>query len=99
VPYWYDPVTETLSQEGITDIRRVAVSGDLRVLTFKTTHFTLYFAAQGVTYAQGGSGGGGCSVAPAADGQALEFMIPYTGLAVAMAGLRLRDRRRIRRTV
>ena len=94
-PYWYDPLTDALSQQGITDIQRVVISSTLHALTFKTTHFTQFYLVSGdAPSGGGGGGGGGCSLTPAPDGQVLEFWIPYAVLAVVMAGLRLQDRGR-----
>ncbi len=46
VPYWYNPLTEMLSQEGITDVQRAQAGSGLHCLTFKTTHFTLFVVAR-----------------------------------------------------
>jgi hypothetical protein len=89
-PYWYDPLTDAMSQQGITNVTRTEISPNLHTLSFKTTHFTQFYLVAADTPATGG--GGGCSLAPAADGQVLEFLIPYVGLALAMVGLRWRDR-------
>jgi hypothetical protein len=97
-PCWYDPQTDTFSQDGISNIQHVVISSTLHAVSFKTTHFTQYYIAASATVPTsggGGGGGGGCSVAP--DGSEctlLEFAIPYLGLAVTLVGLRLRDRRR-----
>jgi len=101
--YWYDSLTGALSQQGITDIGIIELSASLHALRFKTTHFTPYVVlATGVTAgaAGGGGGRGGCSMSPHqraewADGQssAVEFLVPYLGLAVVMLVLKLRDAR------
>ncbi len=96
-PCWYDPQTDTFSQDGISDVRQVVISSTLHAVSFKTTHFTQYYvaASSGTLPTSGGGGGGGCSMAPDCGRcTLLEFAIPYLGLAVAMVGLRLRDRRR-----
>jgi hypothetical protein len=96
--YWYDSLTGALSQQGITDIEIIELSTSLHALRFKTTHFTPYVvlaaAATAGAAGGGGGGGGGCSMSPAAaQGNAVEFLVPYIGLAVVMGILRLRDAR------
>jgi hypothetical protein len=98
-PCWYDPQTDTFSQDGISNVQDVVISATLHAVSFKTTHFTQYYVAAGTASGTlptsgGGGGGGGCSVAPdCSQCTLLEFAIPYLGLAVAMVGLRRRDRR------
>ena len=99
--YWYDSLTGALSQQGITDIEIIELSASLHALRFKTTHFTAFYVVLG-TGATGG-GGGGCSTSPhqgaeRPDGQsnAVEFLVPYLGLAVVMIVMKLRDARNCR---
>jgi hypothetical protein len=106
--YWYDSLTGALSQQGITDIEIIELSASLHALRFKTTHFTAFYVvfATGATAGAaggGGGGGGGCSMSPhqgaeRPDGQsnAVEFLVPYLGLAVVMVVLSLRDARNCR---
>ncbi|MEN6428948.1 MAG: hypothetical protein ABFE13_26670, partial [Phycisphaerales bacterium] len=104
-PYWYDTLTGTLTQQGITNIEYVALSATVGALRFQTTHFTPYtlVAAESddavVPVVSGGGGGGGCSLSPVAGARgAAEFFLPYALLAAVMIELRLRDaRRRCRR--
>jgi len=98
--YWYDSLTGALSQQGMTDIQTIQLSSTLNALRFKTTHFTPFYivaAAAGAAGGGGGGGGGGCSISPAAQGTAVEFLVPYIGLAVVMRIMRLRDARNRRR--
>jgi len=89
--YWYDPLTGTLSQQGITDVRTIAVSPNLHALQFKTTHFTQFFVGSGSTTGGGGGGGGGCAMSTCEQAGILEFMLPYIALAGIMMLLKLRD--------
>jgi uncharacterized repeat protein (TIGR02543 family) len=100
-PYWYDTMTGAMSQQGITNIQYVALSSTLHALRFQTTHFTPYAVVgevqEGVVPTGGSSGGGGgCSLSPAATGASgvLEYFVPFTLLALAMIGLRIKDKRR-----
>jgi hypothetical protein len=95
-PYWYNSLTATMSQQGITDIQEHEISPGLRALSFKTTHLTSFHvllraAPDG---GGGGGGGGGCSICPSGDGSILEFLLPYLGLAAVLLVPRLRDQRR-----
>jgi hypothetical protein len=53
--YWYNPLTTTLSQEGITDVETIVISPTLHALRFKTTHFT-QFLIGGIFGAAAGGG-------------------------------------------
>ncbi|UCG49584.1 MAG: hypothetical protein JSU94_07345, partial [Phycisphaerales bacterium] len=92
-PYWYDSFTGALSQQGITDVETIVISPTLHALRFKTTHFTPYYVLSGSSTGGGGGGGGGCAVSAVGQGDVVSFFIPYVGLAVAMALLRLKDTR------
>jgi len=46
--YWYNPLTDELSQEGITDVETIVISSTLHALRFKTTHFSLFILGGGV---------------------------------------------------
>jgi hypothetical protein len=92
--YWYNPLTDTLSQQGITDVEIIIVSSTLHALRFKTTHFSLFILGGGVVGGLGlggGGGGGGCSVSAGGEGNIVEFVIPYIGLAVVMVVIKCRD--------
>jgi hypothetical protein len=43
LPYWYDSVTGTLSQQGITGVQNVYISSRLNALRFRTTHFAPFY--------------------------------------------------------
>ncbi len=104
-PYWYDSLTGTLTQQGITNIQYVALSSTTQALRFQTTHFTPYtlVAAAGDDDGDGtddvpaggsGGGGGGCALSPVTgESGVVEFFVPCTLLAVVMISIRLRDRR------
>jgi len=96
--YWYDPLTGTLSQQGITNVENIEISSTLHALRFQTVHFSMFFVADsgddgGGVISIGGSsgGGGGCSMSPDNQGSVIEFLIPYIGLALVMTVLKLRD--------
>ncbi len=97
--YWYDSLTGALSQQGITDIEIIELSSTLHALRFKTTHFTPFYvvfatgATAGAAGGGGGGGGGGCSMSPTGRDNVVEFLVPYLGLAVVIAVLKLRDAR------
>jgi hypothetical protein len=67
----------------------------LYALRFKTTHFTPFYLllGAGAAAAGGGGGGGGCSISAGGEGNIVEFLLPYIGLAVVMAIIKLRDNR------
>lgn len=93
-PYWFDSVTGMLSQQGMTDIQDIVISPTLHTLSFKTTHFTAFYVMSGTVAAtDGGGGGGGCALSAGAEGGIAEFLLPYLGLIVAIATLKLRDAR------
>jgi uncharacterized repeat protein (TIGR02543 family) len=101
--YWYNPLTNTLSQEGITDIQTIVISSTLHAVRFKTTHFTQFLLGGvigGVVGGGGGGGGGGCSMSPDSQASTVEFLLPYIGLTVTMVVLKLKDkwRRKARQT-
>jgi len=103
-PYWYDTLTGTLTQQGITDIEHLTLSTTLGALRFQTTHFTTYALVatehDEATVPVSSGGGGGCSVSSGTgEYGALEFSIPYVLLAVVVTLIRLSDRRRHRALV
>jgi hypothetical protein len=94
ITYWYDSRIGDLSQQGITDVEIIVITPTLHALRFKTTHLTPFYALLGTAAGGGGGGGGGgCSLSPGGHGSIGEFLIPYLGLAVVMAILKLRDAR------
>jgi len=92
--YWYNSLTNTLSQQGITDVQTIVISPTLHALRFKATHFSPFVLGGMVVGLAGDGGGGGCSMS--ADNQAsiVELLLPYIGLTAAMVILKLRDRRK-----
>jgi hypothetical protein len=91
--YWYNSLTGALSQQGITDVENIQISYSLYALRFKTTHFTPFYLLGGSTEGGGGGGGGGCSISPSGECSIIEFFLPYIGLAIVMAIVKLRDKR------
>jgi len=95
--YWYNPLTASASQQGITDIETIVISS-IPYLRFKTTHFTQFFVGGSFgssnVSVSGGGGGGGCSMSANSQASALELLLPYIGLAVTMVILKLKDRRK-----
>ncbi|GEM_PF-1499529 len=103
-PYWYDSLTGTLTQEGITNVQYVALSTTVGALRFQTTHFTPYTLVAATSDDGGGDadissgssgGGGGCSLSPVTGpcGPA-EFFLPFALLATLMLAIRRGDKRR-----
>jgi hypothetical protein len=97
LPYWYDSLTGQMSQQGITDVERVAISPTLHALRFRTTHFTAFYVVaedsrSGSSAA--GAGGGGCSVATTGKGSPRELVLPYAAIATIMVILRRHDKRK-----
>ncbi len=96
-PYWFSSLTGTLSQQGITDIQDIVINPTLHALSFKTTHFTAFYLFAGgggaAAIIGGGGGGGGCSVSASGEGNIVEYILPYIGLAVVMVMLKMRDSR------
>jgi hypothetical protein len=97
-PCWYNSLTASLSQQGITDIQDIKITDTLHALSFKTTHFTPFYIISGDEDEEDdkiieSTGGGGCSISATADNNIIEFLIPYIGLGIAMAILKLRDAR------
>jgi PKD repeat protein len=96
--YWYNSLTGAISQQGISNVQNIVISPTLHALQFETTHFTpfyLLFAGGKTTTGGGGGGriGGGCSMSAGSEGDIVEFLLPYVGLAVVMLVLKLRDKR------
>jgi len=99
VPYWFNSLTGTLSQQGITNIRDIVISSTLHAVSFETMHFTPFYLLEGgatVTLG-GGGGGGGCSVSSGSEGNIVDFILPYVALTLFMLILKWRDRRYIKR--
>ena len=96
-PYWYDPQTSLLSQEGISEVEVQTLSETLGTICFNTVHFTTYGLLEGAEIdASNGGGGGGCALSPAGQGRPVDFLLPYLAVGVIIAVLRWRDRRQRR---
>jgi len=96
-PYWYDALTGALSQSGITDIENIVIASNLNALRFKTTHFTPFYLVAGDPDSgdsDSSTASGGCSVSPGGHGSPKELVVPYAIVALVMATLKRRDRRR-----
>ncbi len=103
--YWYNSLTGALSQQGLSNVQNIVISPTLHAFQFKTTHFTAFYLLGGSSEGDdgdsgessggggGGGGGGGCSMSVGGEGDIVEFLLPYVGLAVVMLVLKLRDRR------
>ncbi len=94
--YWYNPLTGTLSQQGITDIENIEISSTLHALRFKTTHLTQFIVGGSVgdIIGGGGGGGGGCAMSPNRQGNIVEFLLPYVGYIMVMIVITCRDARK-----
>jgi len=94
-PYWFNSLTGTLSQQGITNVQDIVISPTLHAISFQTTHFTPFYLLGGgaAGILGGGGGGGGCSVSGGNEGNIAEFVLPYIVLIVVMAILKKRDAR------
>ena len=92
--YWYDSVTGTFSDQGITDMRDIAVGSGLHALQFKTTHFTPFY----LVFADGSEGdsgaGGGCALVRGGRGDIAGYFAPYLAVAAAMLLYRRKDMKR-----
>jgi hypothetical protein len=94
-PYWYNSLTGSFSQQGITNVRDVTVSPTLHALQFKTTHFTPYYVMSGDNVvAVDSSLAAGCSLSVRDNGSPAELILPFVMVALTMAILRRRDGRK-----
>ena len=112
LPCWYDTLTGTYSQQGITNVQTLHLSATIDALRFRTTHFTPYLLLDGLQAVDGdgdgivdpgttpidsgGAAGGGCSLTVGPGPSPLEFAVPYMVLAIIMVALKRRDRRQSR---
>jgi hypothetical protein len=93
--YCYNPLTDTLTQQDITDVQTIVISSTLHALQFKTTHFSQFLVGGSVNGgSSGGGGGGGCSMSANSQAGIVDLLLPYIGLTAAMVVLKLRDRRK-----
>jgi hypothetical protein len=91
-PYWYDALTATLSQQGLTDVTYRTLANGIPVVSFKTSHLTTFYLLENPV-AAGGSGGGGCAISSPQGGSVVEFFLPFGVLGLFMLILARRDRR------
>jgi len=54
-PYWYNSLTDTLSQQKIDNIEIIEISASLHALRFTTTHLTPYYALLGAETSDDGT--------------------------------------------
>jgi PKD repeat protein len=95
VPYWYDPQTATLSQQGISDVATATAANGTPVVSFKTTHLTSFYVLDGdVRSSSGSGGGGGCALSGSRDGDVVGYLLPYAAMALFILVLRQKDRMR-----
>jgi hypothetical protein len=90
-PYWYDSLTATLSQQGMTEITHRTLANGIAVVSFKTTHLTTFYILEGPIVA--GSSGGGCALAGSPGGSAAGFFLPYGALVLLLLIFKWKDRR------
>ncbi|MGE5295271.1 MAG: putative Ig domain-containing protein, partial [Solirubrobacterales bacterium] len=96
--YWYNSLTGALSQQGITEVSDLTISGNLYALQFKTTHFTPYYlvASDSDVVASSSNDGGGCSMSATGGGSPKHLLVPYAIVVVFLAILRRKDRKAAR---
>lgn len=94
-PYWYDALTATLSQQGMTEITHRTLANGIPVVAFKTTHLTTFYILES-PLAAGSSGGGGCALSHAPGGDIAGSVFPYVALTLLLLATKWRDRRRPR---
>jgi hypothetical protein len=90
-PYWYDTLTATLSQQGMTEITNRTLGHGISVISFKTTHLTTFYILESPVAA--GSSGGGCALAGPQGGSAAGFFLPYGALVLFLLVLKWKERR------
>jgi hypothetical protein len=92
--YWYDPVTDTLRQDGITNVTYIE-KANVHILRFKVRHFTSFYLVEGDAAAAvvggGGGGGGGCAISANGRGNVIEYMLPYVFYIFVLLIIKLRD--------
>lgn len=89
--YWYDPFSDELRQDGITNVTHIE-RPTVHLVRFKTRHFTPFYLLEGSAVAAGG--GGGCSMSPYGQGSIIEFLLPYTAIVIVLLAIRWVDARR-----
>jgi hypothetical protein len=93
-PYWYDPQTGTLSQQGITEITNQTLGNGIPLVSFKTSHLTTFVLLENPLPNGGSSGGGGgCAISSSREGNLLEFLLPYAAVGLFLSILKWKDRR------
>jgi hypothetical protein len=90
VPYWYNPQTGTLSQQGVTEVTNRILANGTPVVSFKTTHLTTFYVLERSV----DGGAGGCALSQFSQVNVVEFFLPYAALVSYTLFLRRKDRRR-----
>jgi hypothetical protein len=105
--YYYNTVTGTWSQDGITNVEHLTsqedpnLPSDVHAVRCNAAHFTAFgsgggaasIPGGGVVGGGGGGGGGGCSVSASGEGNIVEFLLPYIGFIIVLVILTVRDSR------
>jgi len=91
-PYWYDPQTGTLSQQGMTEITNQTLGNGIPLVSFKTSHLTTFLLLEN-PLPNGGSGGGGCAMSNSREGNMIGFLLPYAALVLFLGLLKWKDRK------
>ncbi len=102
VACWYDPQTGALSQDGITEVLSTTLGNGMSVMALRTTHLTTFYILEGSGSGDDGLtdslSGGGCALGQGPGENIAGFFLPYAVLAVFVAVLRRRDRKRLRQS-
>jgi hypothetical protein len=90
--YWYDPLTDTLRQDGITNVTHIE-KATVHIVLFKTRHFTSFYLVEEAPAAVGGGGGGGggCAISANGRGNVIEYMLPYVFCIFVLLIIKLKD--------
>ena len=92
-PYWYDPQTGTLSQQGMTEITNQTLGNGIPLVSFKTNHLTTFVLLESPLANGGSGGGGGCAISNSREGSMVGFLLPYTALVLFLGFLKWKDGR------
>ncbi len=90
-PYWYDPQTGTLSQQGMTAITNQTLGNGIPLVSFQTSHLTTFVLLDNPL--PNGGGGGGCAVSHAGQESIVGFLLPYAALVLFLGILKWNNRR------
>jgi hypothetical protein len=90
--FWYNPQTGELSQSGLSGMETIEISPTLRAMRFNTTHFSQFLVGSVESDAKTprSGGAGGCSLSEPCDTpiSIVEFLLPFTLLALAIVCLK-----------